>query len=239
MFLQKYLVKFLFCQHTVPNVFLASLLIPITAFLEIYFINSSSNQVIIIALSILATMSLYVLSVTIKMLFFKINIDQLGYLKLVQIAGTLLVPSIGVFYVVEVFLKLNFQGLSFENYFFLFFALVVFIRFFLSFILFQHGRDFNFFKKINKKLDVDARHTRLHPLLIFFVIAICLFVYFRNLDNFIISLGQSFYMGIFIFDIIYLIGGKKEIELKPKPLYKHWIGKLEAIERKHQNRNNK
>ena len=64
-------------------------------------------------------------------------------------------------------------------------------------------------------------------------------VYFRNLDNFIISLGQSFYMGIFIFDIIYLIGGKKEIESKPKPLYKHWIGKLETIERKHQNRNNK
>lgn len=238
MFLQKYLVKFLFHQHIVTDVFLASLLIIITALFEFSSFNFLySNQVIIIALGILTVMSLYMLYITARMLFFKININQSGYLTLVQGAGTLFVSFIGVFYVVEVFSKLNFQGLSFENYFFLFFALVVFVRFFISFVLFKYGRDFDFFKKVNKELNVDARYIYLHPLLIFFVIAICLFVYFRNLDNFIISLGQSFYTGIFIFDMIYLIGNKKEI--KPKPSYKHWISKVEVIERKHQDRNNK
>ena len=148
------------------------------------------------------------------------------------------ITFIGVFYVLEFLSKLNSQEVSFVDFLFLFFAFVTLLKLLVLLLVFITKGDFNFFKKINKELNVDARYIYLHPLLIFLVIAICLFVYFRNLDNFMISLGQSFYTGIFIFDMIYLIGNKKESKLKPKPLYKHWISKVEAIEKKYQNRNN-
>ena len=206
MSLTQRLSNFFLPRHTVSEVFLISILVLTT----LPFLISGGFPVWEYEVAVLTVILLVLLLLftTSTILFFRKNLNTYS-LQFIQIVGGFIISIVGVLYVFKVLSTIGFHDLTVFNYFLLFYAFAESARFVLLFV--RYGRPKGYVD-VGKRIAAmrSAKHIEIHPIWIVSILIISFVVYFKELDNLIIALASSFYIGVFGLDIVTYLTRKKE-----------------------------
>ena len=198
----KKIIRFLFPQYSVSEVFLATSLLIVNSFV-LFYKPYNIEELYQYILSLFIYLVIFILSA--KILFAK-KVKNKNHLLPIQWAGIIFILAISTYYVIEQLQSYNLNYLSYLDYFFLSFAILVLIRFSILFLIFTNTKS----RLLNRLAHTifssmpKAKHHDLPPFPIMLALMISLIIYFVNIENQIIALGYALFSGMLFLDLSYL-----------------------------------
>jgi hypothetical protein len=199
--IKKTIFSFLFPQMIVSEIFLASVLLSIHSIFVFY--KESDSEWLFPALPLY----LIILALTAFLILHK-NDEKFKMTKkiglpIIQFLGLLFTTGISIFYLAEKLSLYDFSKFSFLDIFFLFYCFIVLIRAFIYYIIIALDR-FSLIKRLISYIFKNMPNAKYGAFDISYtclITLVCVIYYFYNSNNLYLSLGESFFAGVMLFDV--------------------------------------